>query len=887
MSRPLRFYRRLLRLFPRGFREEYGEEMARLYADRCREVEGRRGAELRLAAEAVGDALVHAAGEWGRVATGATKTILGEARRMDGWLQDLRFGARSLLRRPGFTAAATATLALGIGATVAIFSVVNGVLLRPLPYPQPDRLVYLRQVDTRDGSASAGVDHPDVRFWREEVPGLAVAGYATIRPTLTGTGTDGEPEAIHGARVTSGLLSVFGLEPALGRDVTAQEDVPGGPNVLVISYAFWQGRLGGDPDVVGRSLTLDGEAWEIVGVAPEGFDFPDGSMVWRPQHQDEDGCSHGCRYMTAVGRIEPGHTMEEVQARMTAASAELAAAFPASHRDITTRFERILDVQVQDVRTALWVLMGAVAMVLLIACANVANLLLVRANDRVGEVALRATLGAPRTRLVRQLLTESLLLSVAGGALGVALASWGVTAMVRLAPDGIPRLDQAGLDGRVIGFALLLVVAVTVVFGLAPALKLVRRPLQAAMGAARRTGGGRRTGLSRSLLLSGEVALSLMLLLGAGLLFGTLRSIRAQDLGFATQGVERFRVSLPESRYDTQADIRFFEELERRLDALPQVAVAGSVFGAPLASGRIGTSVELTDRPPVDEADRPSMAIRPATPGYRQAMGLPLLRGRWITDADRREDPAVVVINQAAARRFYPDEDPLGHPLRLSVSWGFDDDPVRTIVGVVGDARSSSATEPDGPAAYLPNAQFGVNVMYVTMRLAPGARTALPAARTVLENMDPALAITDAARIENEVADQLAPTRFYLTLIGVFSVLALVLASVGLYGVVAYSVSRRTREIGIRVALGATGGDVVGMALKEGVTPALLGVAAGLVGALLGGGALRSLLYGVGPQDPATLAAVTGVLLAVVFAATFLPARRASRVPPSEALRLE
>jgi putative ABC transport system permease protein len=880
----MRLYRLLLRLFPPSFRRQYGEEMARLYADRRREVDGRRGAALKLAVEATADALVQAFGEWVRVTLDTMETILREGTSMDGWTQDLRFGARSLLRRPGFTAAAVSTLALGIGATVAIFSVVNGVLLTPLPYPDPDGLVALREVDTRTGSRGRGVDHPDVRFWQAEVPGLRVAGYAGARPTLTGMG---EPEVVYGADVTDGLLGVFGLKPALGRDLTAEEDVPGGPDVVVVGHRFWKDRLGSDPEVIGRTITLSGKAWEIVGVAPEGFDYPDGAELWRPQHHDDTDCSHGCRYMQAVGRIAPGYTLAQVQERMTAASARLSAAFPKSHRDVTTEFERMLDVQVADVRTALWVLMGAVGMVLLIACANVANLLLVRASERTGEVALRATLGAPRTRIVRQLLTESLLLSVAGGTLGVGLAAWGVSAMVRLAPAGIPRLDQAGVDGRVIAFAVALVLGVTALFGLAPALRLARRPLGAALGGSRRTGGGRHTGLSRSLLLSGEVALSLMLLLGAGLLFGTLRSIRAQDLGFATDRVERFRVSTPESRYDTEATIRFFGQLEHRLDALPEVAAAGSAFGVPLASGSASTSLVFPDRDPVDPADQPDMAVRPATPGYREAMGLPLVRGRWFTDADERANEAVAVINQAAARRFYPDEDPLGHPIRLSISWGFDDDPVRTIVGIVGDARSTSATEPDEPAAYLPNAQFGANVAYVTMRLARGARTAVPEARAVLKELDPALAITGVERIEDVVARELAPTRFYLTLIGVFSVLALVLAAVGLYGVVAYSVSRRTREIGIRVALGARSGEVVGMAVREGVAPALVGIVVGVMGSLFGSRALRSLLYGVEPQDPSTLVAVTGILLAVVLAATFVPARRASRVPPSEALRIE
>ena len=802
----------------------------------------------------------------------------------DGLRQDLRVSWRQYWKRPGFTAAAVTTLALGIGATVAIFSVVNGVLLNPLPYPEPDHLVKLWNVDTRSGARSDWMDHPDIRYWHAEVPGLKVAGYASTRVTLTGIG---EPTVIFGAAVTNGLLDVFGLKPALGRDVTAAEDVPGGPNVVMVSYGFWRERLGGSPDALGRTLQFDGESWEVVGVAPEGFDFPEHARFWIPQHQDEAQCGHGCRNIRAVGRIERGTTLAAVQERMDAAEARLVRTYPDVHRDDSVTFQPILAAMVANVRVALWVLLGAVGMVLLVACANVANLLLVRATDRIGEMALRATLGAQRSRIIRQLLTESLLLSLGGGALGLLLARWGISATVHLAPDGIPRLQEAGLDGRVVGFAFVLVVVTTVIFGLAPALHMARRPLGAALGTSRRTSGGKGTDLSRSLLLSGEVALSLMLLLGAGLLFGTLRSIRSQDLGFATQHVERFHLALPRSRYDVDAGTRFFEQLEDRLDALPELAVAGSSLNAPLSGGHISSPLTFPDRPPVDRADEPSIRVRPATVGYLEAMDIPLQRGRWFTRGDRRDNTGVVVLNQAAVRRFFHDQNPIGRPIQLHITWGFDEEPVRTVVGVVGDTRSSSATEPDVPAAYVPEAQFGVDNLYVTMRLAPGARTALPAARAILKNMDPYLAVTDMERIEDVLRRELAPTRFYLTLVGVFSVLALVLAAVGLYGVVAYSVSRRTREIGIRVALGAHGGDVVGMALRDGVIPALAGVVVGIGGSLLGGRVLQSLLYGVEPQDPKTLATVTAVLLAVVFLATFVPARRASRIQPLAALRME
>lgn len=883
MANPPSWYRALVLLLPPAFRRAYGREMERLFAERWAETRG-RGARARLALEAVVDGVTGAVAEWVREVGDAIRTNGREGWGMDGWMQDLRFGVRGLLRRPGFTAAAVLTLSLGIGATVAIFSVVNGVLLEPLPYPDADRLVVLWETDTRNGRRNGGVDHPDIRTWQQDVPGLTVAGHSGSRPTLTGFG---DPEVIFGARVTDGLVRVFGLAPALGRDLTADDDVPGGPRVLVISHGFWQSRLGGAPDVLGRTLTLDGNPWEVVGVAPEGFDFPNGAELWAPRRHDPEGCGHGCRVMGAVGRIEAGATMEQVQERMDASSARLAEAFPNAHRDSRITFERLLDTQVSDVRTALWVLMAAVVMVLLIACANVANLLLVRGAERTGEMALRATLGASRTRLVRQLLTESLVLAGVAGLLGVGLAHWGISALVALAPDGIPRLAEAGLDGRVLAFGLATVGLVTMAFGLAPTLHMARGSLSPDLGGSRRTRGGRASSLSRSLLLSGEVALSLVLLLGAGLLFGTLRQIRGADLGFDAERVERFRLSVPESRYDTPGIVRFFEELEGRLAAIPGVDAAGAAFGAPLASGNIGTSVELLDREPVDPADRPNLAVRPATLGYLAAMGLPLVRGRWFEPADVHESEGVVVINQAAAAAYWPGEDPLGKKIRLSVSWGFDDDPARTVVGVVGDVRSYSATEPDRPTAYLPNAQFGANSMYVTLRLLRGTRTVMPAARQVVAALDPNLALNDVARMEDVVDAQLGATRFYLTLLGIFSVLALVLASVGLYGVVAYAVSRRTREIGIRVALGAPVDDVVRMLVREGMAPALLGVVAGLAGALLAGRALGSLLYGVEPHDPLTVTAVTALLVTVTLAATVVPARRASRVQPSVALREE
>ncbi len=878
-----RVYRLLLRIFPAAFREEFGEDMERLFAERLREVDGRPLARAGLWAAGAWDVVSHGLRE--RVSRGAA--AFGNGRRegttMEGWIQDLRFGVRSMLRRPGFTVSAVGTLALGIGVTVAIFSVVDGVLLRPLPYPESDRLVVFWKANAQRGSRSDNVDHPDVRTWQEAVPGFDLAGYAGTRPTLTG---QGEPEVLSGVRVTDGLLSIFGVEPALGRDVRRSDDVPDGPRVVVVSHDFWTTRLGADPDALGTTLTLDGEPWEIVGVAPEGFAEPAGTQVWVPRHHPADDCGHGCNIMAAVGRLPEGLELEAAEERLRAVDRRLAGDFPNAHRDVVTELERLQDVRVADVRPALWILMASVGMVLLIACSNVANLLMVRAAGRRAEVALRATLGADRGRLLRQLFTESALLAGLGGALGLGLAAVALPALVSLAPAELPRLGEVGLDGRVVAFTLVVTAAVAFLFGLWPALRLAGRPLQAILQGTRTTA-GRRAGLSRSLLLTGQVALSLALLLGAGLLFRTLLEIRSVDLGFRTEGVERFRLSTPESRYDTEGTIRFLAELEARLEALPSVEAAGLAFGVPLAPGSIHTAANLLDRPGIPEPDWPGVAIRPASPGYVEAAGIPLVQGRWFTDADTRETTPVVVLNAAAARAFYPDGEVLGKRLELPISWGFDEDPARTVVGVVGDVRSERATRRDVPAAYLPNAQFGANVMYVTLSLAPGAAGALSDARQTLRELDPAMAVTNVVRMEDVVRREGASTRFYLTLLVLFSGLALLLAAVGLYGVVAYAVSRRTREIGIRMALGARQDDVVGMVVRQGLVPAGVGIVLGLAGSWFGARALQAVLYGVEPQDPVVLVGATAVLVLVSGAASLLPARRAARIPPAMALREE
>jgi len=860
--------------------------MEQLFRDKVRE-SGRERAGGGLWVSAVWDVVVHATKEWGERARRAARGLIGGEMGMDGWLQDLGFGMRTLRRRPTFTLVAIATLALGIGANVSIFSVVNGVLLQPLPYPDSDEIVVVWSTNTERGTRGRAVTHPDVRDWAAGVPGLAtIVGHAGTRRTLTGHGT---PEVLFGARVTDGLLATFGLEPYRGRDLRAEEDVPDGPRSVVVSNAFWTERLGADPEAVGQIVTLDGDGWEIVGVAPIGFDYPGEAQFWIPRHHVTEDCGRGCLIQQATGRLAPAVGIETAQKQMDVISARLAGEFPNSNTNVRAELQGLTDFVVRDIRSGLWVLMGAVGMVLLIACANVANLLLVRASDRGSEIALREALGAGPLRIARQLFSETLLLACFGGVAGVAVATWSTAALVRYAPEGaVPRLSEVGVDMTSLLFALAMVFVVTILFGLVPVLRISGAPLAPLLGGGRRLEGRTGSSWSRSLLLAGEVGLSLALLLGAGLLTRTMAEIAQVDPGFAVEHVERFRVSAPETRYDTpEKVVQFFAELEESINAIPGVRAAGMAFGSPLTNSSISTSVELLDRAELEIQERPSVSLRPASPRYLEATGIPLLRGRWIESTDRRDSEGVVVISQRLAAVLYPDVDPIGRQMKYSISWGYDDDPVRTIIGVVGDVRAFGLTETPGTSAYFPNAQFAADVQIVTIALEPGSESVIGDVRRALSEIDASVAITGVEAMPDVIRREQATTRFYLSLLSGFSALALLLTGVGLYGVVAYAVSGRTREIGIRIALGAATNQVVGMVVQEGVRPAIAGIVVGLLASWFGGRVLQGLLYGVTPHDPATILAVTLVLAAVVATATLLPARHAARIPPANALRTD
>ncbi len=802
---------------------------------------------------------------------------------MDAILQDFRHTVRALRRRPGFTFIAVLTLALGVGANTAIFSVVHGVLLTPLPYEDADRLVTVWAANEADPDARGNMSSPDIEDLAASASFESLVAYAEDDFALTGLG---EAEVVEGARAVGSLLQVFGLAPQLGRDIESGDAREGAASVVVVSNAFWQERFAADPDVLGRILELDGRRYEIVGVAPPGFNFPGSSNLWH-SHELDPGCGRGCHIFASIGRLASGATLEQALQEANAKAQSLQETFPDSNHEKLFALVPLLDLVVGDVRTGLWVLLGAVGLVLLIACANVANLLLVRAQTRSGEVAVRAALGASGRRLAAQVMVESLVLSTAGGAAGLLLAWAGVEALRRMAPADLPRLDQVAVDSTVLLFTLALVVSVALLFGAVPAVRSARTSLASSLGSAGPRSGGHRDARTRSLLLAGEVALSLVLLVGAGLLLKSFERLMAVELGYEPQNVVRFSLFLPASRYPDLGEIGgFFDRLEERLLATPGVDAAGSTLGAPLGTTRVVANLQVAGRPEAGPGRKREARFNTATPGYFEAVGIPILRGRGILPSDRVDAVPVAVVSQRFVEQNFPGEEPLGQAVTMSVDFGHGK-PTFTIVGVVPNVVSSSLTSEAHAAIYVPLAQMGPGFATVHVRAREGVAPVLPTLRRVVQDLDPDLPLRDVETMRDAVQGKLAPTRFYLTLIALFAGLALVLAAVGLYGVVAYLASRRTREIGVRIALGADRRSIAGLVLREGVQPALLGVSVGLLAAWAGARLLDNLLFQVAPTDPLIFAGVTALLLIVVVAATLLPARNAARLDPMEALRAE
>jgi putative ABC transport system permease protein len=810
-------------------------------------------------------------------------------------LNDVRFAVRSLARNPGFAAVAVVILALGIGANTAVFSVVNGALLRPLPYPDPDRVVMVWTVNPERGWDRAGMSRPDVESVRELAAVESVEGFAPN--TFTLTNADGA-EPVQGAHVSGGILQVFGVAPLLGRDIRHEENHPrSAERVVVVSHSFWRSQLGEDPNVLGMRVQLSDEDYEIVGVAPAGFDFPRGAKLWTP-HRHPCYSARGCRNVEAVARLSADVDLTEAQASLSTLASALREAFPDTNSRTGLRFERLLDYMVADVRTGLWVLLGAVGLLLLVVCANVANLLLARASSRSVEVGVRAALGASRLRLLGQFLVESLLLAVIGGTAGLTLSLWLVDAFKKTVSASFPRIDAVAIDGSVLLFSLGLTALVAVLFGLSPALHATRRPIAETVAGAGRGTSGRRESAARTWLLVGEVALSVVLLVGAGLLGRSLDQLYRADLGFSNRDVLRFDLYLPASRYGSpEAITALFEELEDRTEVLPGVTSVGSAFGPPLTGVGTAGNIEVEGRPAPDPSERAYANVHPATPGYFRTVGQSLLRGRGIEAADREDAIHVAVVNEAFVRENFPDQEVLGARFKVAVAFGFGES--WTVVGVVRDVRRYPGAEPQ-PEVYVPLAQAGADHPYqirdvrrflarmtVHARGPADAASLFPGIRAQLAAIDPNVIPQTVETVNDAIRHAAAPTRHYLTLMGLFAFLAVALASVGLYGVVAYLVSRRTREIGIRMAFGAGTPQIAATFLRQGIVPAAWGIILGLAGAVLGGKVISSLLFNVAPTDLWVYIGVALLTLAVSATAILLPALRATRVDPVEALRAE
>jgi putative ABC transport system permease protein len=809
---------------------------------------------------------------------------------MDTLRQDLRYALRALNARRWFTLIATLTLALGIGATTAIFSVVRGVLLRPLPYAHSDALLMVWQADAAEVTTSGHLlSHPNFLDVRAQVP--AMTSIAQVGATNLTVTEPGPAQLISGGRVSTQFFQVFGATPVLGREFSEEEDRFRGPAVAIISHAYWQEALGARADVLGSSIRINGTEHQIVGVAPPGFDYPSRARIWIPIQNNDEGCGRGCVTRGAVARLAPGASVEQARTQLRELATRLEAQYPETNTQTTMTTATLHEMTVGEVRNALLILLGAVGMVLLIACANVANLLLVRGRARSMEIAVRSTLGADRGRIVSQLLSESALLAILGGILGIVLASWGVALLRAIAPQDLPRLDEIRLDGLTLLFAGALAVLTVLMFGLMPALHVSRMGLSASLrmgGRSDVSGGGRSRG--RSLILVGEVALSVMLLLGAGLLVRSF--VRMQDIrpGYEAAGITQFRLSLPAARYPDPGDaVRFMDALLERLRALPGVEQASVMVAAPLSDVTMFSSFERTDRPPPPPGEGPGFFYRIVDEATLELLRIPILSGRGFLPTDRHGSEPVTLISKLAADRYFPGEDPVGKLIRLSISAGYEepDDAPRRIVGVFADVRGNQLSTAPEPEVWIPYAQSGAGFPNVLVRGRIAPARILEAARGIVQQLDAELPLVRPGVMDDFVAAQLARPRFYLLLLGLFAILAVVLAAVGLYGVVAYAVAQRTREIGLRVALGARARQVVNLVLWQGVRPAVLGLLLGLAGAAAAGRIVRGLLFEVEPGDPVTFALVPVVLLSVVVLACALPALRAVRIAPSSALRHE
>ncbi|MGE5803234.1 MAG: ABC transporter permease [Gemmatimonadota bacterium] len=796
-------------------------------------------------------------------------------------LQDLRYALRTLRASPTFTAAVIATLALGIGANTAIFSIVNAVLLRPLPYEDPDRLVRIYETAPGRPDDLRSVAQPTLEDWESGLQSFeGIALYGPVSLDLAGAG---RPQQLAGASVTAAFFPILRAKAALGRTFTPEEYRPGGPRALVLSDGLWRRQFGADPQVLERPVTLDGESFTVVGVLAPGPLYPRDAEFWTTTAVDHEFTERGARHLSALGRLRPDVSLAAATRELELVEQRLAERFPKNYTGYGVRLITLRDRIVGSAQTALLVLLGAVGAVLLIACANVTNLVLARASGRGREFAIRAALGAGGARISRQLVLESLLLAFAGAGVGLVGAAWALELFRVLAADSVPRVAEISLDGRVLAFTAAVATLTGVLVGLAPVSRILQADLHTQLkeGGRSQTAARGRTRL-RTVLVVGQTAMAVMLLAAAGLLIRSLERLAGVDPGVRTESVLSFHLGLPPARSGNPVyTVAFYRELRERLAAVPGVSSVGLASRLPLSGDDHSNSFRLMAEVPVPGQER-SAQDRAVSPGYFRTLGIPV-RGREFTDADVSGGLPVVIINDAFARRYFPGVDPLGSQFIPGRAGGVP----RAIVGVAGDARQFGLDSPAEPEFYIPHAQDPWPWLSVVVRTNVAAQSLVPALEQAVWSLDHDMPVTAIRTMDELRMASLAPRRLNMVLLAVFAVVALALAVVGTYAVMAYVVSERVQEIGIRLALGARPAEVLWLVASRGLRVGAIGVLLGLAGALAAGQALRGLLFGVTPADPATLVAVAVVIAVAVLGASYFPARRAARIDPMMALRNE
>jgi len=808
---------------------------------------------------------------------------------METLAQDLRFGIRMLAKNPGFAVIAVVTMALGIGANTALFSVVNGVLLKSLPFKEPERLVFAFETNAKLPSPTIPASTLNYRDWKEQNHVFESMG-ARKQIVVSLTGVE-QPERLLGEKVTSDYFSTLGVEPIAGRTFFDEEDKPGGAKVALLSYAFWQRRFGGSSDVLGRTIMLNGSPTTVVGIMPN--DYRPNIELWLPLAIQYNGADRDLHEIYVIGRLAPGTTRQQAQVEMSAIAARLVEQYPDLNTGWGVSLVPVHDAIVQNIRPALLILFGAVGFVLLIACSNVANLLLARAAAREREIAIRIAMGAGRLRLVRQILTESILVSMVGGALGVLIAMWGTSALISLNPQGIPRANEISVDPRVLAFALAASILSGVLFGFVPALQASKQNLNEVLKEAGKSLMGNARGQRvRNALVVVEVALALILLVGAGLLIRGFSRLQQVDPGFNHQSVLSFQLSLPDANYPKhQQQTAFQKDILARFSALPGVISAASISQAPLDSVGPRYIFWAEGRPLPTPSEAPIASFRVISPDYFQTLKIPLVAGREFTEADNVDSQAVTIVNENFAKNMWPGEDPIGKRMTVGVPLAAEKVEWSTIVGVVGNVKHTALNGESGMQMYqcVYQAEFQSPARSMTYLLRtsvnPGSLT--EAARSAVASVDSNVPMSNVKTMDQVVYDSVSPFRFNMFLLLLFAAVALALTVIGVYGVMNYAVTQRTREIGIRMALGANPGQVRSLIMRQGLTLSAVGLGIGIAGCFGVTRLLSSLLYGISATDTTTFAAVALLLAVVASVACYIPARRATKVDPLVALRYE